>query len=60
MTDEKHFHVSYYPMACMFTGPDGSGFIHKGVLERMRTREPRMQELNRAIRDEITTINQEL
>ena len=60
MRDEKHFHVSDYPMVCTFTGPDGHGFIHKGVLQRMRTQESLKQEPNRAIRNEIAAVNQEL
>jgi len=60
MRDEKHFHVSDYPMARTFTGPDGHGFIHKGVLGRMRTQESLSQELHRAIRDEIANVTQEL
>ena len=63
MSDEEHFHVSDVPRPCTFAGPDGPEFLRVGILaknEYYRYHPHTTQVLKRAIRDETTTINQEL
>jgi hypothetical protein len=50
-------------MACMVAGPDGSGFLAVGLLQRISIQESpthTIKELKHAVRVEITIINQEL
>jgi hypothetical protein len=59
-SDEDHIHVSDIPIAPTVAGPQGTGFIPVGILERMSVQESpnTTQELKHVLQNGVATINQ--